>query len=358
MAVTSSPVRQGIPTWLWWTGGKDAAWALTVMRDDPACEVLGLVAAVNSFDGRTAGHGIRRELVEEQAAAADLPLRVLECASRGAPFSVCDADIRSTFHDLSRQGVEAVAFGDLVPNTGTRPPALLANTGLKPAFPLAGRHPRRHAQSMLASGLSARVCAVEKASLPATLAGRRFDESFLADLPIHVDPCGENNEFHTFAEWAPGWRFRVPVAPRESLECRGFAFADLLAVDPDAAPRIADANLAALTGAIDEDFRLVDLAPIAALAPSIFKRHFRRRMGMSFRDWVVLSRVECACQMLNESDIAVDTLARALGFRSRRAFRRAFRARTGLSPSAYRKKAVAGEPLAAFRKPLPIRDDD
>ena len=39
---------------------------------------------------------------------------------------------------------------------------------------------------------------------------RHFDdEQFLSDLPPHVDPCGENGEFHSFVFDGP--LFRTPV---------------------------------------------------------------------------------------------------------------------------------------------------
>ena len=49
------------------------------------------------------------------------------------------------------------------------------------------------------------------ASCPRSLAGRRFDQSLLDELPAGVDPCAENGEFHTFAR-----PVRCSVAPSPS----------------------------------------------------------------------------------------------------------------------------------------------
>ena len=89
--------RHGTPTWVWWTANKDAAWALYELRSDPAWDVVGLISAISRFDGRCAGRGLRRELLEEQAEAAGLPLLVVECAARGGSFSVCDSDLELAF---------------------------------------------------------------------------------------------------------------------------------------------------------------------------------------------------------------------------------------------------------------------
>ena len=355
--------RQGTPTWIWWTACKDAAWALYELRSDPAWDVVGLIAAVSRFDGRGAGHGVRRELLEEQAAAAGLPLLVVECAARGRSFSVCDSDLERAFRDLRRRGAEAVAFGDLVPRFEDRPSVLLAGTGLKAAFPLAGRDPRRHVKTMFAAGLSAWVYAVEKAQLPASLVGRRFDEAFLTDLPAHVDPSGDNSEYQTFAEWAPGWNRRVRVVPRVSMECYGSAYVDLRPIGSGVIPSTTYGDssaspdgpydpfhyferLARLRRHVDEHIgealTLDSVAAVAALAPSSFGRYFRQRVGMTFRSWLARHRVESGCLMLRESDVSVARVARAVGFQCDRSFRRAFRATVGCSPSEYRKRLTPG----------------
>ena len=43
-----------------WSGGKDAAWALHVLRAQPEVEVVALLTTVTSRYDRIAMHGIRR----------------------------------------------------------------------------------------------------------------------------------------------------------------------------------------------------------------------------------------------------------------------------------------------------------
>jgi diphthamide synthase (EF-2-diphthine--ammonia ligase) len=57
-----------------WSSGKDSAWALHVLRQEPEIEVVGLLTTLNEAFDRVAMHAVRRELVEAQAAAAGLPL--------------------------------------------------------------------------------------------------------------------------------------------------------------------------------------------------------------------------------------------------------------------------------------------
>ena len=58
-----------------WSSGKDAAWALHVLRRASEVEVAGLLTTLNAEFDRVAMHGVRRTLLEAQAEAAGLPLR-------------------------------------------------------------------------------------------------------------------------------------------------------------------------------------------------------------------------------------------------------------------------------------------
>jgi len=103
----------------------------------------------------------------------------------------------------------------------------LAGTGLTPLFPLWGRPTHTLAREMVTSGLRATLTCVDPKCLPASFAGRAFDQSLLDALPEGIDPCGERGEFHTFA-WA-GPMFRAPLDPTvgKVVKRDGFVFADL-----------------------------------------------------------------------------------------------------------------------------------
>ena len=49
------------------------------------------------------------------------------------------------------------------------------------------------------------VCA-DPAQLDPSFAGRAIGEEFLSQLPPHVDPRGENGEFHAFVFNGPGFK--------------------------------------------------------------------------------------------------------------------------------------------------------
>ena len=57
-----------------WSSGKDSAWALHILRQDPDVEVGALLTTINEDANRVAMHAVRRVLLEAQARAAALPL--------------------------------------------------------------------------------------------------------------------------------------------------------------------------------------------------------------------------------------------------------------------------------------------
>jgi len=60
--------------WMSWSTGKDSAWALHVVRQQPDVEIVALLSTLNAKFARVAMHGVREELLDAQAAALGLPL--------------------------------------------------------------------------------------------------------------------------------------------------------------------------------------------------------------------------------------------------------------------------------------------
>lgn len=214
--------------WLAWSSGKDSAYSLHVLRSMPEVEVVGLLTTVNEAFDRVAMHAVRRELLLAQAAAAGLPLTIVNIPWP-CPNEAYEAAMARAMATARSQGVEGVAFGDLFLEDIRRyREERLAPTGLTPLFPLWGRPTAALAEEMIASGLRASLTCVDPRVLAPSFAGRAFDRELLADLPKGVDPCGENGEFHTFAWDGPMFRRPVPVRRGEVVTRDGFVFADLI----------------------------------------------------------------------------------------------------------------------------------
>lgn len=211
-----------------WSSGKDSAWTLHVLRRQ-GLPVSGLLTTINQAFDRVAMHAVRRTLVERQADAAGLPLWTVPL-----PWPCSNAEYESLMRDVCRQavadGYDTVAFGDLfLQDVREYRERTLHGTGLRPLFPVWGLATDALAAEMIAAGLKAKITCVDPKVLPATLAGREFDQDFLSALPPGTDPCGEKGEFHSFVHDGPMFQRPVRVATGEIVERDGFVFADLLA---------------------------------------------------------------------------------------------------------------------------------
>jgi uncharacterized protein (TIGR00290 family) len=196
-------------------------------------EVVGLLTTLNRRHDRVAMHAVRHTLLQAQARAAGLPLRVVSIP-HPCPNDVYEAAMAEAMAEAIRAGVTGVAFGDLFLEDVRRyRERQMGPTGLRLFFPLWGRPTPELAREMIGGGLRARITCVDPRVLPASFAGRSFDPALLDDLPTGVDPCGENGEFHTFAWDGPMFGQPVRVRPGEVVHREGFVFADLL---PAAAP--------------------------------------------------------------------------------------------------------------------------
>jgi uncharacterized protein (TIGR00290 family) len=213
-------------TLLSWSSGKDSAWALHVLRQQPDVRVLGLVTTLNETYRRVAMHAVRLELLQRQAAAVRLPLRIVNIPQPCSNAEYEEA-MRRVVEDARREGIEWMAFGDLfLQDIREYREAKLSGTGIAPLFPLWGIPTGELARRMISSGLRAVLTCVDPRQLAAGFAGREFDEQLLRELPAHVDPCGERGEFHTFAYDGPMFEKPVETEAGEIVERDGFVFAD------------------------------------------------------------------------------------------------------------------------------------
>jgi len=216
-----------------WSSGKDSAWTLHTLRQNPDFEVVGLLTTITRDFDRVSMHGVRRELVERQAAAAGLPLWTVEIPA-ACINSVYEEAMGRAVKRAVDDGVECIAFGDLfLQDIRSYRESRLAGTGIEPIFPLWNRNTRELAEEMIEGGLRARLTCVDSRILSSDFAGREFDQTLLRDLPAGVDPCGERGEFHTFAYDGPMFRSAVPVSLGETVNREGFVFSDLFFAGED-----------------------------------------------------------------------------------------------------------------------------
>ena len=210
-------MSEPLPVLVSWSSGKDSAWALHTLRQQPEkYEVRGIFTTVTSTFDRVSLHSTPGWVLRMQTERLGLPLYEIPipypCPNEAYEESM------SAFLERVRKLPESgtarhLAFGDLFLEDirGYREDKL-RGTGFAPIFPIWGEDTRDLAMQMTGSGLRGIVTAVKTSALAAGFAGRWFDREFLDDLPLEVDPLGENGEFHTCVVEGP--MFSEPIGAR------------------------------------------------------------------------------------------------------------------------------------------------
>lgn len=219
------------PVVLSWSGGKDSSLALAALRADSRYCVVALLTSITREYDRVSIHGVRRALVEAQAASASLPMVevTLDPQSTNATYEIA---FRKALDSVRARypAVKHIAFGDLfLTDVREYRERLVAAAGFEAMFPLWGRDTHQLAEEFIAAGFRAHLVCVDTTQLSADFAGRQFDATLLEDLPATVDPCGEHGEFHSFVSAGPIFTAPILVRPGERvLREDRFMFCDLL----------------------------------------------------------------------------------------------------------------------------------
>jgi uncharacterized protein (TIGR00290 family) len=212
-----------------WSGGKDSALALYTLLQEGSWEVAGLLTTVTEGYQRISMHGVRLELLQQQAEALGLPLELVWIPQH-CDNGEYERRMQEVLERYLSQGVHAVAFGDIhLEEVRSYRERNLARLDMGAIFPLWGKAPAELVRRFIALGFRAVITCVDTAMLGREFAGREIDAQLLAELPAGVDPCAENGEFHSFVYAGP--IFRRPIAftrGEKILRENRFFYCDLL----------------------------------------------------------------------------------------------------------------------------------
>jgi uncharacterized protein (TIGR00290 family) len=140
-----------------------------------------------------------------------------------------EARMKEALNEHLARGVQRVAFGDIfLEDLRLYRERNLVQLGMEALFPIWKRDTRELASEFLRLGFQGIAVCIDPRVLDPSFAGRVLDESFFADLPAGVDPCGENGEFHTFVFDGPVFRTPIRFVTGEKVLRDGFYFCDLL----------------------------------------------------------------------------------------------------------------------------------
>lgn len=226
-----------------WSGGKDSALALYKVLNDNKYEVIALLTTLNSEFNRVSMHGVREELLDQQATSIGLPL-IKMFVNEGT-----NTEYESTMSAILLQykavGVSTIILGDIfLEDLRTYRENNLSKLGLTADFPLWKRDTKELIEDFIKLGFRTITCCVNDAYLNESRVGVEITKEFIKTLSPNIDPCGENGEYHTFCFDGP--IFKTPIkfstgskvyqpleikfsdSNQEKPVTKGFWFCDLL----------------------------------------------------------------------------------------------------------------------------------
>ena len=191
-----------------WSGGKDSASALYKVIQENKYEVVALLTTLNAQFKRVSMHGVREELLDQQAASIGLPL-IKMFVTEGTNTEY-EKTMEALLLQYKSKGVSKVIFGDIfLEDLRNYRQNNLAKVGLTAEFPLWKKDTKELIKEFLSKGFKTITCCVNDAYLGEDRVGEEITEEFIETLPFNVDPCGENGEYHTFCYDGP--IFKTPI---------------------------------------------------------------------------------------------------------------------------------------------------
>ena len=192
-----------------WSGGKDSSLALYDVLGEGKYDVVGLLTTLSATYKRVSHHGVREELLDEQAASLGLPLEKM-FLSENSSLSEYEEQMGDVLNRYNTGGVSAVVFGDIfLEDLRRRREEKLALVDMKGIFPLWGENTADLVRRFIKLGFRAKLVCIDPDKLEVDFAGCEIDDFMLARLPSDVDPSGENGEYHSFVYDGPIFSFCV-----------------------------------------------------------------------------------------------------------------------------------------------------
>ena len=127
------------------------------------------------------------------------------------------------------ENINSVGFGDIfLKDVRKYREERLAKIGMKAIFPLSKRDTGELIRNFIDLGFKAMVTCVDSKVLDSSFAGKLINDDFFSLLPSHVDPGGENGEFHSFVIDGLLFKQKISVSIGEIISRDPFFFCDLL----------------------------------------------------------------------------------------------------------------------------------
>lgn len=196
-----------------WSSGKDSTLTLERLNENPNYQVVGLYT---TYVGKEVPfQATPLHVVQMQAELLGFPLITIELPE---VFPSNDLYQSAIVNALQSSGlnVEAVAFGDMFCNgIADYRRSYIEPAGWECVFPLLGESSEKLAMEIIERGIQAMLITIDGSVLPPEWCGRWYDQVLIESLPRHIDPCGENGEFHTLVTSTSSFQGHIELTKLE-----------------------------------------------------------------------------------------------------------------------------------------------
>ncbi|ELA8132528.1 adenine nucleotide alpha hydrolase [Vibrio parahaemolyticus] len=196
-----------------WSSGKDSTLTLERLNENPDYQVVGLYT---TYVGKEVPfQATPLDVVQMQADLLALPLITIELPEVFPSNDIYQSAIVNALQS-SGLNVEAVAFGDMFCNgIADYRRSYIEPAGWECVFPLLGENSLSLAMEVIERGIQAMLITIDGSVLSPEWCGRWYDQVLIESLPRHIDPCGENGEFHTLVTSTPSFQGYIELTKLE-----------------------------------------------------------------------------------------------------------------------------------------------
>ncbi|HCE3105135.1 adenine nucleotide alpha hydrolase [Vibrio parahaemolyticus] len=196
-----------------WSSGKDSTLTLERLNENPDYQVVGLYT---TYVGKEVPfQATPLEVVQMQAELLALPLITIELLEVFPSNDIYQSTIVNALQS-SGLNVEAVAFGDMFCNgIADYRRSYIEPAGWECVFPLLGENSLSLAMEVIERGIQAMLITIDGSVLSPEWCGRWYDQVLIESLPAHIDPCGEDGEFHTLVTSTPSFQGHIELTKLE-----------------------------------------------------------------------------------------------------------------------------------------------
>lgn len=226
-------------TYFNWSSGKDSALALYYLLRGGQYQVSKLLTTVNSHYNRVSMHGLSVDVLKAQAKSIGIELDLLK-VPKNPSMEEYNQLMTQKVTELKKEGFTYCVFGDIfLQDLRKYREEQLLPTSMAPVFPIWNRNTTELIQEFLDLGFRTIIVCINNNLLDKSFLGAEITPELIERLPVNVDPCGENGEFHTFCFAGPIFKkplhiklgekvFKTYDAPSGNVDHIKFGFCEVL----------------------------------------------------------------------------------------------------------------------------------